>query len=187
MGAELNATVGSPRVIAVAAAEKHLFSKETKGAINLIVGVGVEGDAHCGTRVQHLCDMRKNPARPNLRQVHLIEQELITELNTIGFSVTPGQLGENITTRHLNLLELNGGTILQLGTTALVKVTGLRAPCLKLDRLQRGLKEAVTVVQSGKAYMKGAVMGVVIVGGTVSSGDIIQVRTTDASLALEPV
>lgn len=176
-----------PHVVAAAAAARHLFTKDTKDAINLMVGVGVEGDAHCGSRVQHLYDMRKNPARPNLRQLHFIEQELIIELNTFGYSVEPGQLGENITTRHLNLLELDGGTVLQLGTMALVKITGLRASCLKLDRLQRGLREAVTVVRAGKACMKGAVMGVVVVGGTVSARDIIQIKRTGANLALEPV
>jgi MOSC domain-containing protein YiiM len=179
----------SPYVIAVSAAQTHSFSKETKSTINLRVGVGVEGDVHCGITVQHLYDMRRDPSRQNLRQVHLIEQELITELDELGFAVRPGQLGENITTRHLNFVELNEGAVLKLGTHALVKVTGLRTPCFKLDRLQRGLKEAVTVTRSGKASMKGAVMGVVIAGGTISEGDVIQIiePVSRPGLALRPV
>src|SRR5947208_7047769 len=113
-------------ISAVAAGKKHRFSKEIQSTITLLAGLGVESDAHCGAYVQHLYDKAKDPRRPNLRQVHLVEQELLEHLGTLGFAITPGQLGENITTLHINLPRLDEGTILQLGTTALVRITRLR-------------------------------------------------------------
>jgi len=154
-----------------------------------MVGLGIQGDAHCGAYVQHLYDIARDPSRPNLRQVHLIERELIDQVNTLGFNIGPGQLGENITTRHLSLLELQAGSVLRLGSDALIQISGLRGPCAKIDRLQRGLRKAVTANWGGQAYMKGAVMGVVIVPGTVSVGDVIRIiqLTTGPALALRPV
>jgi MOSC domain-containing protein YiiM len=166
----------TPCVVAVAAAKKHAFRKQTRKAITLMAGLGVEGDAHCGARVQHLYDKARDPSRPNLRQVHLIEQEFIEQLKTLGFDIEAGQLGENVTTRHLSLVELDAGTVLQLGQDAVIEVTGLREPCIKIGRFQKGLQQAVTVNRDGQTYMKAAVMAVVITSGTVRVGDIIQVK-----------
>ena len=123
-----------PSVVAVSAAKKHGFSKAPTNNITLLAGLGVAGDAHCGANVQHLYDKARNPARPNLRQVHLIEQELLDQLKEDGYAVGPGQFGENVTTRHLNLLELEVGTVLRLGENAQVRITGLREPCVKISR-----------------------------------------------------
>jgi MOSC domain-containing protein YiiM len=176
-------------VAAVAAGKKHRFSKEIQSTITLLAGLGVEGDAHCGAYVQHLYDQAKDPTRPNLRQVHLVEQELLEQLGTLGFALKPGQLGENITTRHIDLPWLDAGMVLQLGTTALVRITGLREPCVKLARFQKGLQKAVTAKRDGRTFMRGAVMGVVVASGEVSAGDAIQMRQSAgaASKALYPV
>jgi len=98
------------------------------------------------------------------------------QLGTLGFALTPGQLGENITTLHINLPWLDAGTILQLGTTALVRITGLREPCVKIARFQKGLQKAVTAKRDGRTFVRGAVMGVVVASGEVCAGDPIQVR-----------
>jgi hypothetical protein len=172
----------NPYVAALAAAKKHTFSKEINSTITLMVGLGVQGDAHCGACVQHLYDKSRNPARFNLRQVHLIEQELLDQLKAEGYAVGPGQLGENITTRHLNLLDLEVNTVLQVGGNAQVQITGLREPCAKIDRFQRGLRAAVTARRGGLTYMKGAVMGVVIAAGTVSTGDVIHIAPSPGRL-----
>lgn len=178
-----------PYVAAVAAAKKHTFRKEATSTITLMLGLGVQGDAHCGACVQHLYDKARDPARPNLRQVHLVEQELIEQIKTLGFNIGPGQLGENITTCHLCLTELEAGSTLQLGTDARIQITGLREPCAKIDRVQRGLRKAVTASRTGQAYMKGAVMGVVIAAGTVSVGDVIRFSrpANGPGLVLQPV
>jgi MOSC domain-containing protein YiiM len=179
----------SPCVVAVAAAKTHQFSKETQGAVMLVAGLGVAGDAHCGASVQHLHDRAKDPAQPNLRQVHLIEHELLEQLRSSGFSVAPGQLGENITTRHIDLLRLEAGTLLLLGAKAIVRITGLREPCVKIARLQKGLQKAVTATRDGQVFMRSAVMGVVAAGGEVCAGDPIHIRPSPGaqSTALRPV
>jgi MOSC domain-containing protein YiiM len=181
--------VNSPCVVAVAALKKHRFSKEIRNAIILLAGAGVEGDAHCGVHVQHLYDRAKNPAHPNLRQVHLIEQELLEQLRLLGFAVAPGELGENITTRHIDLLRLGAGTLMVLGIKAVIRITGLRQPCNKIARSQKGLQKAVIATSNGHVFMRGAVMGVVTVGGAVYAGDPIRIEAPigDRLPVLEPV
>src|SRR3546814_15253680 len=65
--------------------------------------------------------------------------ELFDELKAKGFDVGPGEIGENILTRGLDLLGLPAGTLLTIGETAVVEVTGLRNPCIQLDRFRKGL------------------------------------------------
>ena len=179
----------APIVVAVAAGKEHRFGKKVQSTITLLAGLGVEGDAHCDRYVQHLYDQAKDPTRPNLRQVHLVEQELLEQLGTLGFALKPGQLGENITTHHIDLPQLDAGTVLQVGTTALVRITGLREPCFKIARFQKGLQKAVTAKRDHCTFVRGGVMGVVVASGTVSAGDAIQIRPSAAarSTALQPV
>lgn len=130
-----------PSVLAVHRSPTHSFSKTPALSIRLIAGVGVEGDAHAGETVKHCSRVAKDPTQPNLRQVHLMHAELLNELNAKGFNVKPGDLGENITTRGIDLLALAAGTLLTIGPTV-IKLTGLRNPCAQLDRFQRGLMQA---------------------------------------------
>ena len=166
----------SPYVAAVAAAKKHAFNKEERNGIWLIAGRGIRGDAHCGTTVQHLYDKAKDASRPNLRQVHVIEAELIDYLQTLGFDVKVGDLGENVVTRNIDLVGLHTGTWLKLGEDAIIEITGLRAPCFKIERFKRGLRQILTAHRRGQAYMPSAVMAVVIESGTIRAGDKIRVR-----------
>jgi MOSC domain-containing protein YiiM len=164
-------------VVAVSAAREHVFSKETRPAIRLLAGLGVEGDAHMGTTVKHRSRVRRDPSQPNLRQVHLIHEELHDELRAQGFAVAPGDMGENVTTRGVDLLALPTGTRLALGAEAVVEVTGLRNPCAQLDRFQDGLMSAVLDRdEDGGLVRKSGVMGVVVAGGEVRPGDAIRVE-----------
>jgi MOSC domain-containing protein YiiM len=118
-----------------------------------------------------------NPDQPNLRQVHLIHAELHDELNAAGFRVSPGVMGENITTRRLDLLALPAGTRLRLGMEAVVDVTGLRNPCHQLDDFQPGLMKAVLArSRAGALIRKAGVMAVVVAGGEVQAGDPIAIE-----------
>src|SRR5213083_2218495 len=120
-------------VIAVSSTETHTMSKPTRGSIRLIQGQGVEGDVHAGATVKHRSRVRRDATQPNLRQVHLIHAELHDELEASGFApLQPGQMGENVTTRGVDLLALPTGTRLRLGDAAVVEVTGLRNPCTQL-------------------------------------------------------
>jgi MOSC domain-containing protein YiiM len=176
-------------VVAVHSSRRHDFSKEERGEIVLIEGRGVSGDAHFGTTVQHRSRVAKNPTQPNLRQVHLIHQELLDELRGKGFEVGPGELGENVTTRGIRLLELAVGTRLLLGAEAVVEVTGLRNPCSQIERFQRGLLAAVLDRSAdGALVRKSGVMGIVVRGGVVKPGDTIALEhVPHEHVALQPV
>ena len=168
-----------PRVIAVAASLRHLFSKAPALQISVVAGLGVIGDAHAGVTVKHRSRVAKDPTVANLRQVHLMHAELFEELAAQGFSVAPGDLGENITTRGIDLLGLASGTLLRIGATAVLKVTGLRNPCSQLDKFQPGLMKATLGRDAaGGLVRKAGVMSVVVSDGEIAPGDDIVVEPT---------
>jgi hypothetical protein len=163
-------------VTAVSLSGTHTFSKPNQEYIHLLTGLGVEGDAHLGTTVKHRSRVAQDPTRPNLRQVHLIHSELHDEVNAAGFCVGPGQLGENITTQGIALLELPRGTCLEIGETAVIEVTGLRNPCAQIECFQTGLLAAVLGRDAdGNLIRKSGIMGIVLNGGIIRPGDPIRV------------
>jgi MOSC domain-containing protein YiiM len=167
----------NPLVVSVSSSDTHGFSKQALACIQLLAGLGVEGDAHCGVTVKHRSRVARDPAQPNLRQVHLIHAELFDELRTQGFEVSPGQIGENITTCDIDLLSLPAGAELHIGPSAVVQVTGLRNPCEQLNQFKAGLTAAVLGrTPEGKLIRKAGVMGVVIASGAVRPGDAISVK-----------
>jgi MOSC domain-containing protein YiiM len=167
-------------VVAVSTGKSHGIGKDTHDAIRLVAGQGVEGDVHAGTTVKHRSRVRKDPEQPNLRQVHLIHRELHEELVSQGFEIAPGEMGENVTTSGVELLELPTGARLRLGSDAVVEVTGLRNPCSQLDGLAPGLMKAVLDRDDdGELVRKSGVMGIVLEGGEVRPGDPIQVELPD--------
>ena len=168
-------------VTAVGRSAGHTFGKRTEDGIRLLAGLGVEGDAHMGETVKHRSRVKRDPTRPNLRQVHLIHAELHAELHdelrAAGFDVSAGQMGENVTTRGVDLLGLPTGTKLHLGEEVCVEVTGLRNPCRQLDGFRPGLMEAVLDRdEEGNLVRKAGVMGVVVAGGEVRPGDGVRVE-----------
>ena len=164
-------------VLAVARSDGHSLAKGLQDSIVLLAGLGVEGDAHCGATVKHRSRVRRDPTQPNLRQVHLIHAELHDELRDAGFHVEPGRMGENVTTRGVDLLGLPAGTRLRLADEAVVELTGLRNPCTQLDGIQPGLMAATLGRgQSGELVRRAGVMGVVLAGGEVRPGQPIDVE-----------
>jgi MOSC domain-containing protein YiiM len=164
-------------VVAVCQSATHTMSKPKVSKIRVLEGLGVEGDAHQGVTVKHRSRVAKDPTQPNLRQVHLIHSELFGELRAKGFDMTEGQMGENITTRGLDLLALPKGTKLHVGQTAVLEVTGLRNPCLQLDGLLQGLMAAVLDRDAeGNLIRKAGVMTIVLESGEVFPGNTIQVE-----------
>lgn len=167
----------SAHVVAVARDGEHRFSKQATNEIKITAGLGVEGDAHQGRQVKHRSRVRVDPSQPNLRQVHLIHAELFDELASKGFHVVPAELGENITTRGIDLLALPTGTLLRIGSDVILKVTGLRNPCHQIEQFQTGLLAAVLDRQpDGKLIRKTGIMTIVIAGGAVRPGDPIDVE-----------
>lgn len=175
-------------VVAVSSSAHHTLTKPNRASIRLLTGLGVEGDAHLGTTVKHRSRVARDPSQPNLRQVHLIHAELHDELRARGYEVGPGQMGENITTRGLPLLGLPVGTHVYIGD-AIIELTGLRNPCLQLERIGTGLMEAVLDRDAdGALVRKAGVMGIVVRGGDVWAGQPIAVRLPAGEhRALQPV
>lgn len=166
----------SGTVEAVSRSPRHTFSKANQPRIRLLAGLGIEGDAHLGATVKHRSRVAADPTQPNLRQVHLIHAELHDELRAAGFHVQAGQMGENITTRGIDLLGLPKGTWLHIGASAVVEVTGLRNPCDQLDQLQSGLRAAVLARdEQGRLVRKAGIMGIVLADGEVRPGDAIRI------------
>ncbi|WP_104105132.1 MOSC domain-containing protein [Nocardioides sp. 616] len=175
----------APRVVAVSRDETHRFSKVPAESITLVAGLGVLGDAHAGTLVQHRSRVRRDPNQPNLRQVHLIHAELFDDARALGYELGPGDLGENVLTADLDLLGLPTGTLLDLGGPV-VRLTGLRNPCVQIDRFRPGLLKVVLAradgtptasprAESASVIRKAGVMAVVERGGDVLPGQPITV------------
>lgn len=178
-----------PHVAAVHRSDTYSFSKYVVTRIRLVEGFGVDGDIHSGVTVRHRSRVARDPTQPNLRQVHLIHGELHDELAPLGFAVEPGAMGENITTRGIDLLGLPTGARLHLGADAVVAVTGLRNPCAQLDGLHPGLMNAVLDRDAdGHLVRKAGIMGIVLAGGVVACGDAIVIEWPDEPhRALDPV
>jgi hypothetical protein len=183
------AETADARVMSVSRDAGHHFGKVSSRSITLLAGLGVEGDAHMGVTVKHRSRVRRDPSQPNLRQVHLIHAELIDALREQGFAISAGAIGENITTRGIDLLALPRGSRLRIGATAIVEVTGLRNPCIQLDKFQPGLMAAVLDRDAqGKLVRRAGVMGIVLAGGIVRVNDLICVTLPDGPFnPLEPV
>ncbi|WP_232837018.1 MOSC domain-containing protein [Lentzea terrae] len=164
-------------VTAVSRSDEYTFTKPVRESITLLAGLGVEGDVHQGVTVKHRSRVAQDPTQPNLRQVHLMHAELFDELRDKGFTVEPGQIGENVTTRGIDLLGLPTGTLLHLGPEAVVEVTGLRNPCVQIDNFSTGLlKEVVGKGPDGELVRRAGIMSIVLVGGEVRPGDEIRVE-----------
>jgi MOSC domain-containing protein YiiM len=176
-------------VVAVSRDGEHRFSKTVRDEIVLLPGLGVQGDAHAGATVQHRSRVTADPTQPNLRQVHLLHSELHVELCKQGFDVAPGQMGENVLTAGIDLLGLPRDTLLGLGEQAVIKITGLRNPCVQIEVFQPGLLKAVLGRDhNGDVIRKAGVMAVVVHGGAVRPGDGVQVHLpTGPHRALERV
>jgi MOSC domain-containing protein YiiM len=168
-------SVKKPVVLSVNSDAAHRFSKPSRGVIRLIQDYGVEGDAHAGAVVQHRYLAKRNHTMPNLRQVHLIQSELFDDLATEGVFVSPGDLGENITTRNIDMLTLPLGTRLKIGKTAVLTLTGLRTPCGCIDKFQKGLKSRMILRTGRVPSFRAGVMSVVAKTGEVVPGDAISV------------
>lgn len=164
------------QVVGVHVNPSHTFSKPDAESITLLEGLGVEGDAHCGVTVQHRSRVAVDPSQPNLRQVHLIHAELLDELAAAGHVVRPGDLGENLTTRGIDLLGLPVGARLRIGE-AVIAIAGLRNPCQQINDFQPGLlKQVVRNDGEGGVIRLSGVMGTVARGGEVRPGDRIEIE-----------
>ena len=175
-------------VEAVSSSPTGGIGKDEQSMITLVAGHGVEGDFHAGPNIRHRSRAARTPDAPNLRQVHLIHAELHDELRAMGIDVRPGQMGENITTRGLPILDLTVGTRLRIGDSAVVEITGLRNPCAQLNGIdQRLLDQVAQKLEDGSILRRAGIMGIVLESGDVRAGDAISVMIVEGAASLEPV
>ena len=166
----------APSILALARSETYTFTKPRQSSLRLLEGLGVEGDVHSGKTVKHRSRMAADPTQPNLRQVHLIQSELFDEVRAKGFEVSPGEIGENVTTRGIDLLALPTGTILEIGQEARIEITDLRNPCVQIERFQKGLLgEVLERDDAGEMIRRAGVMAIVMGDGTINVGDPIEI------------
>ena len=160
------APADTPGVVFVGLKARHCFSNAQRQVIALIEAQGVRGDVH-------FC---AQPDPRNLRQVHLLQAELLDQLCGAGFEVRPGDLGENILTRGLPLPDLPLGTRLRLPSGAVLKLVGLRNPCLQLERFRKGLAKAVMAGRPGvRKTSRAGVLATVVASGCARPGHPIEV------------
>jgi MOSC domain-containing protein YiiM len=164
------------KVIAVAKSVKHEFSKHACASIRIVQGLGVEGDCHSGVTVKHRSRVAVDPTQPNLRQVHLMQAELFDDLRGQGFEISPSDLGENITTRGIDLLSLPEGAILKIGRATTVRITGLRNPCSQIENFRTGLLQHCVIKSDDQIIRKTGVMAIVLTSGEVQPGDTIEIE-----------
>lgn len=166
----------SGTVISVSRSARHGFSKAPQASIQLVAGLGVEGDAHAGVAVKHRSRVALDPTQPNLRQVHLIPEELLANLALAGFVLEPGDLGENVLTSGMDLQGLPRGTVLEIGPTAKVELTGLRNPCHQIEAFRVGLlSQVLGRGEDGMLQRRAGVMGIVVQSGTIRISDTVTV------------
>jgi MOSC domain-containing protein YiiM len=169
-------TARQARIAGLASDRRHQFSKAARNSLVLLEGLGVEGDAHAGQFVRHRYLARYRPAMPNMRQVHLIPAELLDALRPEGYELGPGDLGENVLTAELDLESLPLDAILKVGPDAVLELTGLRTPCVLIDRFKAGLKRQMIVEKGDHPKFRCGVMAIVRAGGKVAVGDLIDVQ-----------
>ncbi len=166
----------SGSVIAVCSRDAHLFSKENREEIELIKNFGINGDAHAGMYVKHRSRVKKNPKQLNLRQVHLIPIELLNEMKQHRYDLHPGDLGENITTSGIDLINLPLNSQINIGEEVVLEVKGLRDPCKQIEAFKEGLlKKMITKDADGNLIRKTGIMTIVLGGGIVKPNDKIEV------------
>jgi len=164
------------RVVSLSLSAAYTFTKKPVAKARLIEGLGVEGDVHAGKTVKHRSRVAVDPTQPNLRQIHLIQSELLRELEDAGYDVGPGRLGENVLTKGLDLLSLPTGTRLGLGPEAVLELTGLRNPCPQLNDVGPGLMQRlVHRDEEGRLLRRAGVMAIVLMTGDVREGDAIEI------------
>ncbi len=160
------------RITALATSAEHSFSKKAVDRLTLIAGLGVAGDAHSGATVRHRSRVAKDAMQPNLRQVHAIDEGFVAGLVREGFALPVGAIGENIRIGGLSLVDLPTGAQLRIGDTALLTITGLRNPCIQLNRYADKLMQAcLSEHPDGSLKRLAGVMAVVTMGGHIAVGD----------------
>jgi len=139
------------KIVAVCTSANKGERKTNVGSSRLLVGMGLEGDAHAG--FAH-------------RQVSLLALESIEKMRKLGLDVGPGDFAENFTTEGMELVSLPIGTRLKIGEV-LLEVSQIGKECHN---------RCAIYYQAGDCVMpKEGIFAIVVAGGMVSVGDVFEV------------
>lgn len=163
------------KVVAVCKKMEPGLPKAVVEAIQVLPDYGVVGDYHAGPLVRHRYLIRKDPLRPNVRQVLLSDTAIMAEVRAQGIPLEPGELGENVVLEGLAVMSLPPGTRLEVGE-ALLELTEARAPCSQLDAVHPGLQAAVTHATDAFPRWDAGMFARVLRGGWIRVGDAVVVR-----------
>ena len=157
LGASAPAQLALPHgtVVATCISEKKGTRKHPVDSIELVVGKGIEGDAHAGN--WH-------------RQVSLLADESVDLMRAKGISLAPGDFAENVLTRGIDVKKLPVGTTVAVGPARMV-VTQIGKTCHNDCEIRR---------LTGMCVMPtDGIFCVVTRGGTVRAGDEVRVVGED--------
>jgi MOSC domain-containing protein YiiM len=163
-------TTGS--VVAVCKKAEPGIPKLEVEAIKLVENLGIEGDYHAGEFVRHRYLAKKDPTRPNNRQVLIIDKTILSYLADQGIELQPGWIGENIIVDGISVMTLPLGTQLEIGESVL-EISEVRNPCYQLDEMHPGVLKAVETSGPGPDHRNAGMLARVIQGGWVRPGDSV--------------
>ena len=143
-------------------------------SIQLIENFGVEGDYHAGRFVRHRHLAKKDPAKPNLRQVLLVDTSIYDAIARKAIQLEPGMMGENILLKDTSVMKLGIGAQLEIGEARL-EITEVRNPCYQLNEMHHDLLKAVAFKKDGEVIRNAGMLAIVIMGGRIEPGDLVKV------------
>ena len=140
-------------ILAVCTSPRKHVQKGEVGEVLLVEEKGIDGDAHYGF---------------GHRQVSLLADESIDKMREKGLDdLRPGAFGENLITRGVDLLSLDVGDRLRVGSDVLLEVTQIGKECV--DRC--AIYDAV-----GDCIMpREGIFTRVVEGGRIKRGDKVTV------------
>lgn len=108
-----NETSASPRIYRLSISSHVGEKKENIPSVMVVVGKGIEGDAHFGSD----------------RPVSLLPYESFSKMEAGQIQIDPGDFAENITTRNLDFSRLAVGSRIALGNTVILEVIQIGKEC----------------------------------------------------------
>ena len=163
-------------VVAVCKKAQPGIPKLEIAAIQLLENYGVVGDYHAGEFVRHRYLAKKDPTKPNLRQVLLIDPTILTELASQDIHLEPGMMGENIILDGINVMSLVIGTQVEVGE-AVLEITEVRNPCYQLNEMHPRLLKVAETSGTKPDPRNVGMLARILTGGWVRPGDTVTVRS----------
>jgi len=172
----LNTSLSRGFVVAVCKKAEPGIPKIEVTAIQLLENYGVAGDYHAGQFVRHRYLAKKDPTKPNQRQVLLIDTTILAELASQDIHLEPGMMGENILLDGISVMSLAIGTQIEIGQ-AVLEVTEIRNPCYQLNEMHPRLLKVVETSGTGPDPRNAGMLARILTGGWVRPGDLVKTLT----------